>query len=257
MVGASSDPRSTLRAVFIDVDDTLYDFAASVTASMAHVRERYRDSLGHVSVADLETLYNETSNSATKEEKLALLAQSPWKYRRFLWEGVLERLEARGTPPKNPPRDLAGGIAEAFATFRFSTLREYAYPGALEALTAASLRYRVGIITNGPPQLQRAKIHALGIHTLVEPHLVFVSGEFGEDKPSPNLFHAAAKAADVEPHHCAMVGDNLECDIGSRAVGMYTILFHTKPHEPAILDCKHPPHHVARSWREVREHLDF
>lgn len=251
------DRRGRLRAVFFDVDNTLYDFDASVTAAMAQVRRVHWDAVGHVDHQDLERLYMATSEAATKEHKLALMKEDVWKYRRYLWQGVLDRLEARGTPATGKRDDLAGDLAKAFAEFRFGTLTSHAYPGALEAVRAAAEKYRVGIITNGPPELQRAKLHALGIHDFFEPGLVFVSGEFGEDKPSPNLFNAAAKAAGFDPDACAMVGDNLECDIGCRAIGMYAILFHPKETAPVLDGCRHPPDHVARSWREIRDHLAF
>lgn len=78
---------------------------------------------------------------------------------------------------------------------------------------------RLGLITNGPSDLQRAKVAALGLDAIFE--LVLVSGEFGAPKPDPSIFLHAAQELGVAPGECLMVGDKLDKDVaGALAAGM-------------------------------------
>lgn len=80
--------------------------------------------------------------------------------------------------------------------------------------------YRVGILTNGASQQQRAKITAIG---LTDPRLaVCVSEELPAPKPSPLAFAAACAALDLAPNQVLMVGDNPITDIdGALAAGLH------------------------------------
>ena len=81
---------------------------------------------------------------------------------------------------------------------------------------------RLGLITNGPSDLQRAKVIALGLDSVFE--LVLVSGEFGVAKPDPSIFLHAAQQLGVTPAQCLMVGDNLDKDVaGALAAGMRAV----------------------------------
>ncbi len=77
-----------------------------------------------------------------------------------------------------------------------------------------------GIITNGPAQ-QHDKIRQLGLHHRTQ--CLFVSEEFGCNKPDPSIFRAAASDLEVPCEHILFVGDNPAADIcGAHAVGMTT-----------------------------------
>jgi putative hydrolase of the HAD superfamily len=77
-----------------------------------------------------------------------------------------------------------------------------------------------GIITNGPVQ-QHDKIRQLGLNHRTR--CLFVSAEFGCNKPDPSIFRAAASSLGVLCEQILFVGDNPHADIcGAHAVGMRT-----------------------------------
>ena len=80
----------------------------------------------------------------------------------------------------------------------------------------------IGIVTNGPTEVQRAKLELLGIDRLVD--YVVVSEEFGVAKPDPAIFREALRLAEVQPEEALFVGDSAEFDmVGARAAGIPTV----------------------------------
>lgn len=78
--------------------------------------------------------------------------------------------------------------------------------------TLLSLRkngYKIGIITDGRPVQQRAKIEALGLEKLV--HSIIVTDELGGTefrKPNPTAFETMCKHFQIQPQEMLYVGDN-------------------------------------------------
>ncbi len=265
------------RAVCFDIDDTLYDFHASVRLTLARMRDAF-PALARRPLDAVEARYWAANESMSEATKLALIDRDPFLYRRATWVLYLER-EAAGIEPgdaASPPAvarffadsasagpgrddvDLAARLARAFGDWRFAHLREAAYPLARETVAdvAASGR-RVGIISNGPAALQRAKFRALGLDALVpEPH-VLISGEFGERKPHRAIFEAAASRLGVAPEDAVFVGDSVECDVACKAIGMCFIYFDAARAAPPDFKalCGFEPDAVAHDYAGVRQLL--
>lgn len=88
-----------------------------------------------------------------------------------------------------------------------------AFPDALG--TIRSLRaqgIRVGVLTNGPSELQRRKLRASGL--LDEFDAVAISGELGAHKPDRRAFELALELLGTRAEETAMVGDDLVNDVG-------------------------------------------
>jgi putative hydrolase of the HAD superfamily len=78
---------------------------------------------------------------------------------------------------------------------------------------------RLGVITNGDGEQQRAKLAALGLDGRFE--AVIVSGEAGFAKPDARIFELAAASVGVPVERCLLVGDNRAGDaVGAQAAGM-------------------------------------
>ena len=85
--------------------------------------------------------------------------------------------------------------------------------------------WRIAVVTNGLPSVQRRKVKALGLERLVDQVIYAEEHGLGIGKPEPSSFLAAARLLDVEPRRCVFVGDDLVKDIGGAArLGMSTIL---------------------------------
>lgn len=83
-------------------------------------------------------------------------------------------------------------------------------------------RRAIGVVTNGPADVQRPKIDLLGIEQLAD--FVLISGEFGRAKPEPAIFWEALRLAGAAPADAVFVGDSPEFDMaGARAAGIRAI----------------------------------
>jgi putative hydrolase of the HAD superfamily len=78
---------------------------------------------------------------------------------------------------------------------------------------------KLGVITNGEGEAQRAKLAAIGLTEHFP--LVLASGEVGVAKPDAAIFALACKRLGVEPSQAAHVGDRLDLDAhGAAAAGL-------------------------------------
>lgn len=93
-------------------------------------------------------------------------------------------------------------------------------PGAEEILRRLrSAGVRVGLLTNGAPDLQREKIEASGLGMFFD--AAVVSGEIGTGKPEPEIFHHLLGRLGTVPRETLMVGNSLARDIaGAKRAGL-------------------------------------
>jgi putative hydrolase of the HAD superfamily len=116
--------------------------------------------------------------------------------------------------------EAARFLSAEFAATRRA--RQRLMPGAGELLQVLAPSYRIALLTNGAPDLQREKIAATGLGHLF--HAIAVSGEHGIGKPKPEIFHRLLGELGVEPSEAIMVGNSLERDIaGARNAGVRSI----------------------------------
>ncbi|GCE09609.1 HAD family hydrolase [Dictyobacter aurantiacus] len=98
----------------------------------------------------------------------------------------------------------------------------------LQQLRARQIPF--GIVTNGVGYQQKRKIKRLGIDAYTD--CIFVSKEFGKQKPDPAIFLAAARCLQKPTQEILFVGDNPEFDIwGAHQVGMKTVWVHHEPRQ--------------------------
>lgn len=115
----------------------------------------------------------------------------------------------------------AESLAAAFIHERF--FAQSVYPEVKATLAALRSHYRLGLITNGAPDLQRAKFQK----SQLEPYfdVAIVSGEIGIGKPDPAIFRQALQMLSARPEEAVMIGDSLSRDIaGAHSAGMRGLL---------------------------------
>lgn len=100
-------------------------------------------------------------------------------------------------------------------------------PGASVAvLTRARAEgWRLGVLTNGLPEVQARKVRALGLDNLVD--AVVYAQEWGsrKGKPERESFDVVRARLNTPPGVTVFVGDDPWCDIiGARGAGLHTIL---------------------------------
>ena len=109
----------------------------------------------------------------------------------------------------------------------------------------------VGVVTNGPTEMQWAKVCNTGVADLVD--AVVVSEEFGVNKPDPAIFEHALSLIGASPSETLFVGDNPEADIGGASgVGMRTAWM---SHDRSWEITPYRPTHVIEHVWDVRSLL--
>ena len=117
--------------------------------------------------------------------------------------------------------DLGRELANIYRTSRDH--RDVRFrPGAAEALDRLRTDHRLGLVTNGGPQMQRQKLDALELTDTFDT-LVFAGYET-EPKPSAEPFHRALDALSAEPAGAVHVGNSLSADVaGAHAAGLTSV----------------------------------
>ncbi|MFC7686984.1 HAD family hydrolase [Ureibacillus sp. GCM10028918] len=82
----------------------------------------------------------------------------------------------------------------------------------INTVKAIKKRAKVGIITNGSTQRQKAKITNTNLNSCFD--IVLISEEVGYSKPDKRIFELALNKLDVQPEEALFVGDDIEKDMG-------------------------------------------
>lgn len=238
--------RPPCRAILFDMDDTLVPTSA-IDEKALSVAARFAWSRLGRSGGDEEA--EAAAMAALAARFKALLRAEPFPppgssatvalWRTGLWARALEGATAPDQPPSADPTPkvladsaqqgqdevLAAEVHDHWLSERLSLFK---FPADVAQLIER-LRpsYRLGIITNGPGELQRAKLEACGAAALFGPSdfCAVVSGEQPAAKPDPSIFRTALKMMGVDPGETIMVGDSLVHDIqgGIRAGLLATV----------------------------------
>lgn len=137
-------------------------------------------------------------------------------------------------------------LGEQFATERRS--RPIVYEETFEVLEQLKKNYKLLLLTNGSPDLQKEKLAMTPELTQYFDHIV-ISGEFGKGKPAVEIFHHAMELLGIQPEDGVMIGDKLTTDIlGSNLAGMRNMWInrHGVQRTDEIV-----PKHEIKSLREI------
>ncbi len=183
-----------IEALVFDLDDTLYpesDFVASGYRAVAlHVSECYGRPYDEV-ISAMMTAFS-TSGRA----------------------GVLPMAIERFTKS-------AATLEELVAVYRGHTPGIKLLPGYLDLLRDFRRQYRLGLITDGTPEVQRRKVRVLGLESVM--HSTVYTWDLGKDyeKPNPRGFELMLQELKTDAAKTVFVGDNPEKDgKGARNIGM-------------------------------------
>lgn len=188
-----------LRGVVFDLDDTLTtaEFKGEMWARMVeHVRAELPD-------ADGDELRRRAS--AARDAHYAALLAGSMDLDAFWRTQLIEAVAPWG---QLPDATISKCLSEREANLERRRLM-LGGRDLIDALRAA--RLRVGLLTNGPSDLQRRKLAVLGLDRLLD--AVAISQEIGFCKPAADAYRRAAQMLGCQPEETAMVGDQLEWDV--------------------------------------------
>ena len=127
------------------------------------------------------------------------------------------------------------------------------YEDVLDGIATVSERFEVGIITNGPTNIQQPKIDLLEIESLFS--FVLISESAGFWKPDPRIFELALAHIGVPAHQVVYVGDSPDHDVaGAKLAGLDVVWMNRRGLDwPA--DIRPGPDHTVTNMRELLEWL--
>jgi HAD superfamily hydrolase (TIGR01549 family) len=218
------------RALFFDLDDTLFDHSLTVRAAIgelsrtrAFLRGRPLDELCRTYLGLLQSDWGGVMARRTTTRDA----------RRGRW---IRLAAACGT---ELPTDEAEAISQEYRA-SYQRLRR-TVPGARELLDRWHGRAVIGIISNNETEEQEEKLSALGLRERVD--LLVTFEESGAPKPDPRIFETALRRAGTGAAEAAMVGDSWEADvIGALSAGVRPVWFNrfgaAKPPGPPVLELR-------------------
>jgi putative hydrolase of the HAD superfamily len=231
-------PPDNLKALIFDLDDTLVVEEASAEAALLQTCELARSRHG-IEPQDLHATLRQTCRRIWHQapvraycidigvsswealwarfegdnENLRILRDWAPSYRRNSW---LEALAIHGIRDD----ELAHEMAETFPIHRRKL--HIVYDDVRPTLDCFRARFRLGLLTNGAPDLQREKIAGAGIGGYFDE--ILVSGDLGFGKPDPRVFREILFRLGVTADKAIMIGNSLHSDIrGAQGIGMRAV----------------------------------
>ncbi len=221
-----------LKAVFVDLDDTLSDETAHMRGAIGRSLHDQRHRLPH----------GKADAAAREHESIVrdLTSRYAWDEmtREQRWELALQRADVEDG-------NLAAKISEGY--FRHYYEGVSFLPGAERLLDSAS-RLKSCLITNGASEHQWGKIKLLDIDSRVD--YILVSEDVGIQKPDRRIFERALDLTGAEPAESVMIGDSIQADIaGAAAVGIGTIWVNV--HGLSMDEATHEPDEIVSNPGEA------
>ena len=228
-----------LKAIIFDLDDTLLWDEKSVKSAMEatcvkasekygidpvqleeivrkHARTIYvsydtYEFTQMIGINPFEALWGDFTDQGEDFARLHDLVPS---YRKEVWRTSLQDLGIHD-------EKFANELAAYFPIARKNN--PYVYVDTFNVLDQLKEKYRLMLLTNGSPELQRIK---LDITPELVPYFeeILISGDFGKGKPDKGIFEHALDLLHINKDEALMVGDNLMTDIlGASRTGIKSV----------------------------------
>lgn len=224
-----------MRAIFFDVDDTLYDQTEPFTTSFQKYFGQHEiDTL--VAYKSLRKHSDDLFDDCVKG-KLELE-----EMRRLRIQMALNDFDVA----------VSDEVAEQFQqTYLAAQNQITLVPEMAQLLTQLQHEnVQVGILTNGPGTHQQKKIDQLQLNRWISAENMFISGVEGLAKPDPAIFKRIEERIGISANEAIYIGDSYQNDIvGANAAGWQSIWLNHRGHDFS----KHPIQPTAT----ITQHADL
>lgn len=203
-----------VKDVFIDLDDTLFDFRASEKGALART-------LRHFGVEPTEAVllrYSEINDAQWKLLERGEISREQVKFRRY---ALLFEEFGIACDPMAVNDHYMEELSKGHIFIE----------GAEALLESLFGKYRLYLASNGTAWVQERRLKSADLGRYFEG--IFISQELGYDKPDLRFFEGAfAQIKDFKKEEAVMVGDSLTSDIkGGKNAGLRTLWFNPKSAE--------------------------
>ncbi len=197
-----------IKAIFIDVDNTLLDFDLCAKKAMiqcfGEVGLKYKE--------EYFSVFDEINSDLWRKIERGDITKA--EMHEVRWQLIFEKSGIKSDGKK---------FDEIFCD-RISDSCEKV-EGAEEMLEYLSSKYKLYVASNGAEERQKKRLRVAGFYRYFSD--IFASESIGVEKPDPNfLIRALRKIGNVCPEEAFFIGDSLTADIPcGNAVGMSTCWF--------------------------------
>lgn len=203
-----------IKAIFFDLDDTLCDY---LYASHTGLKKTFSEYDLGVSADEAFQTWRDVYKTFAHEIK-----SERW-YERYLESGEPTRTEHMRRMLKalnKQDEDLAKRLSETYANHRNDLLK--LFPETTALLSYLHGKYVLGMITNGPADIQREEVETLGIGHYFD-HIL-IEGEVKIGKPHNEIFDEGIRRTGFRPEQHLFVGNAFEHDVqGAKSAGWYAL----------------------------------
>ena len=197
----TSNQAPPIRAVFFDLDDTLWPIAPVIARAEQEMHAWLTE--------NAPALARDYSIECLRKRRMALLLAQP-EYRINL-SALRHAVLCEACVAAGEDQALAAGALAAFLKARHAV---ELFDDVVPVLSQLGQRVMLGTISNGVADLPTIGLHH---HFRVS----IAAHQIGCAKPEAAIFHAACENLGVAPEHCVYVGDDLQIDIlGAQGAGM-------------------------------------
>ena len=195
---------ASVKAVFFDLDDTL---CAYWDAAKHGLRVTFAENFQHG-----HTTKEMTDHWAEEFRLFAPTIKDTHWYGKYLESGEPTRIELMRRVLERAgviDETLAEKLSHTYYVERHAALE--LFPEARDVLEAIHKKYKTGLITNGPADIQKQEVETLRISDLLD--IVLIEGEMKMGKPDPRVMEQAEVLSGYSGDEILFVGNSYAHDI--------------------------------------------
>ena len=199
------------KAVFFDLDHTLWDFEKNSALAFQTIIEKYNVGVSH---AEFNAHYSPINAKYWKLYRDGAITQQDLRYGRL--KDTFDLLDFAIDD------ELLHIVSEEYIALL--PVNSHLHDGAIEILDYLKNKYSLHIITNGPDVVQERKLKNSNIGHYFD--TITNSELAGCKKPHAGIFEYALKLANAKKEESIMIGDCIEADVqGALDYGLDAIFY--------------------------------
>jgi putative hydrolase of the HAD superfamily len=196
---------SRVKAIYFDLDDTLCGYWLASKAGLRATFDQHP--VPAYTTNDMISAWGKTFRDFSPE-----LKEKTQLFHEYLSSGTVTRTHQMALTLLSlgiDDNELAKRLSQSYMVERDRNLK--LFPDAVEVLEKLHGKYPLGLITNGPADIQNQEVDTLRLRDLMDN--IFIEGEMRIGKPHQVVFDQAAEAVKCMADQILMVGNSYGHDI--------------------------------------------
>lgn len=187
--------------VFLDLDNTLWDFDGNAEEALKVLFEKHQiEYHTGYKVDQFVALYKDVNHAYWARYERGEVDKETLRTKRFS-----DTFDLMGLPHALQPENVWQEYLD------ICPLMTKMMPGAIDCLKLLSGKYKIGILTNGFEQTQTIKLKESGLGAFVD--YMQSSERVGLAKPSSDFFELALNSVQCKVENAVYIGDNFHTDV--------------------------------------------